>query len=98
MNTKKQKELAIELANKKLTTYHYKTIFYLYGNDEITQSQIAEQLKVPKQNINRVMRDLKSMDIVKQSKVVGRNIYWKLNPSPNFQLPGQINLDDIKVK
>jgi len=38
------------------------------------------------------------MDIVKQSKVVGRNIYWKLNPSPIFQLPGQINLDEIKVK
>jgi len=48
MNTKKQKELAIELANKKLTTYHYKTILCLYGNDEMTQSQIAEQLKVPK--------------------------------------------------
>lgn len=38
------------------------------------------------------------MVIVNQSKVLGRNIYWKLNPNPNFQLPGQINLDDIKLK
>lgn len=70
-----------ELAEiKGLTTYHYKVILYLLGCKEATQSEMSVAFGVSKQNINRVFKDLLSMDIIIKSRTEGRNIFWKLNP------------------
>lgn len=85
-----------ELAEiKGLTTYHYKVILYLFGCKEVTQSEMSVAFGVSKQNINRVFKDLISMDIIVKSKTEGRNIFWKLNPSPKLQIKGQMNMDNI---
>lgn len=90
----KQNKLLIMLAEQKgLTTYHYKVILYLIGKKEMTQSQICKDLDVSKQNINKVFKELHSMDIIIKSGVEGRNIYWKMNPKPVLQAKGQIRLE-----
>lgn len=89
----KQNELFVKLAEQEgLTTYHYKVILLLIGKKEATQSQIAQELGICKQNINKVFKDLSSIDIVLKSRVEGRNIFWKINPEPKFQIKGQIRL------
>lgn len=86
-------EILRQLAElKELTTYHYKVILLLLASKEATQTQIAKILDVPKQNINRVFRDLVSMNIVIESRKEGTSIFWKLNPKPNLQVNGQIKL------
>ena len=83
-----------ELAELKgLTTYHYKVILYLMCEKESTQVKIAESLGVKRQNINKTFKDLESMDIIKVSRVEGKNIYWKLNTSPKLQVKGQLKLE-----
>ena len=59
---------------------------------ELTQSQIATILNAKKQNIYSVCRDLKSMDIIQEYSRIGNNIYLTLNPQPQVQLKGQMNL------
>lgn len=78
---------------KELTTYHYKVILYLMSCNEASQTQIAKELGTPKQNINRVFKDLSSMDVVIHSRKEGNSIFWKLNPNPKFQTKGQLKLD-----
>lgn len=78
---------------KELTTYHYKVILFLMSCNEANQTQIAKVLEVPKQNINRVFKDLSSMDIVIHSRKEGNSIFWKLNTNPKFQAIGQLKLD-----
>ena len=90
----KQNELFVKLAELKgLTTYHYKVLFYLMGKKEITQSQIAKELEVSKQNINKVFKELHSMDLIYKHKVEGRNVYWRIHPKPTFQAKGQLRLE-----
>lgn len=85
-----------ELAELKgLTTYHYKVILYLMSEKESTQVKIAESLGTKRQNINRVFKDLHSMDIVEISRSEGKNIYWKLNAKPELQVKGQMKLEEI---
>lgn len=91
---KNQKEIIRQLAGLKgLTTYHYKVILYLMCEKEATQTQIATALDVKKQNIYKVFKDLKSMDIIVFSRNEGKNSYWKLNPSPTLQIKGQMKLE-----
>lgn len=59
---------------------------------EFTQSQIAEILNVKKQNIYSVCRDLKAMGIVYESSRLGNSVYLALNPQPQVQAKGQMNL------
>ena len=83
-----------ELAELKgLTTYHYKVILYLMSEKESTQVKIAESLGVKRQNINKVFKDLDSMNIIETSRVEGKNIYWKLNTNPKLQVKGQLKLE-----
>ena len=78
---------------KSLTTYHYKVILYLLGVKSATQTEVANALDVKKQNINKIFKELHSMDIIIKDRVEGRNIYWKSNPNPTFQEKGQIKLE-----
>lgn len=78
---------------KELTTYHYKVILFLMSCNDATQTQIVKALEVPKQNINRLFKDLSSMDIVIHSRKERNYIFWKLNTNPKFQVKGQLKLD-----
>ena len=53
---------------------------------------MAKTLNVPKQNINRIFKDLVSMNIVVESRKECTSIFQKLNPKPNLQVNGQIKL------
>lgn len=88
--------ISIKLSEiKGLTTYHYKVILYLDGAGEATQSQMSKQFETTKQRINKICKDLKSMDIIQVKRTEGRNVFWELNPKPKFQIKGQIKLEDI---
>lgn len=78
-----------------LTTYHYKVILYLDGTSEATQTKMSEKLGTTKQRINKICKELQSMDIIKIKRKEGRNIFGELNPKPTFQHKGQIKLKDI---
>lgn len=86
----------VELAELKgLTTYHYKVILYLLGKKESTQTEMCREFDVSKQNINKICKELSSMNIIEIKRKEGRNIFWCLNPSPKFQVKGQLKLEDI---
>ena len=88
--------ISIKLSEiKGLTTYHYKVILYLYGAGEATQSQMSKQFETTKQRINKICKDLKSMDIIQVKRTEGRNVFCELNTKPKFQIKGQIKLEDI---
>ena len=88
--------IAIKLSEiKELTTYHYKVILYLDGTSEATQSQMCKQFGTTKQRVNKICKDLESMDIIQIKRKEGRNIFWELNTNPKLQIKGQIKLEDI---
>ena len=88
--------LSVSLAeHDELTTYHYKVILYLDGIGEATQTKMSEQLGTTKQRINKICKDLKSMDMIQVKRTEGRNVFWELNPKPKFQIKGQIKLEDM---
>lgn len=88
--------ILVELAELKgLTTYHYKVILYLLGKKEATQSEMCKDFEVSKQNLNKVCKDLNSMNIIEIKRKEGRNIFWSLNPKPKFQVKGQLRLENF---
>lgn len=90
-------DILVKLSELKgLTTYHYKVILYLLGKKESTQSEMSKEFEVSKQNINKVCKELSSMDIIQVKRKEGRNIFWSLNPNPTFQHKGQMRLEDFK--
>ena len=89
--------ILIKIAGLKgLTTYHYKVILYLLGKKEATQAEMTQELETSKQNINKVCKDLSSINIIEIKRKEGRNIFWVLNLNPIFKAKGQLTLDDIK--
>lgn len=88
--------IALKLAELKgLTTYHYKVILFLDGTGEATQTKMSEELETRKQRINLICKELQSMDIIRIKRKEGRNIFWELNPKPNFQHKGQLKLEEL---
>lgn len=88
--------ISIKLSEiKGLTTYHYKVILYLDGAGEATQSQMSKQFETSKQRVNKICKELESMDIIQIKRIEGRNVFWELNPKPTFQHKGQMKLDGI---
>lgn len=91
---KSKSDILLKISELKgLTTYHYKVILQLLCLSELTQSQVAENLGVRKQNMNKIFKDLSSLDIIKINRTEGKNIFWSLNPNPRFEIKGQIKLD-----
>jgi len=85
-----QSDNYVKLAEQKgLTTYHYKVILYLLGKKEATQSEMAHELETTKQNINKMCKELESMNVIEKKRIEGRNIFWILNPTPTFEIKGQ---------
>jgi len=74
-----------------LTTYHYRVLFLLM-QCERTQAQICAELSYKKQNINKICKDLLSIDYISFGKVVGKNKYLKINSNPDIQAKGQIKM------
>ena len=62
----------IKVATLDFTTYHYKTLLLL-ATKPMTQSQVAEQLGIKKQNINRYVSDLIKLGLVAVDRIEGRN-------------------------
>lgn len=86
--------IAIQLSEfEDLTTYHYKVILYLDGSGEATQTKMSEKLGTSRQRINTICKELQSIDIIKVKRKEGRNIFWELNPKPNFQTKGQLKME-----
>lgn len=89
-------DISIKLSKlKEITTYHYKVILYLDGVDEATQTQMSKEFETTKQRVNKVCKELASMDIIQVKRTEGRNVFWTLNPKPEFQIIGQLKLEDI---
>lgn len=89
-------DVLVRLAELKgLTTYHYKVILYLLGKKEATQSEMCKDFEVSKQNLNKICKDLNSMNIIEVKRKEGRNIFWSLNQNPKFQVKGQLKLEDF---
>ena len=57
------------------TTYHYKVILYLDGTGEATQTKMREHLGTTKQRINKICKELQSIDIIRIKHKEGRNIF-----------------------
>ena len=62
----------IKVATLDFTTYHYKTLLLL-ATKPMTQSQVAEQLGIKKQNIKRYVSDLIMLGLVAVDRIEGRN-------------------------
>ena len=81
--------LSVSLAeHDELTTYHYKVILYLDGIGEATQTKMSEQLGTTKQRINKICKQLESMDIIQVKRKEGRNIFSFIYPP--FLIPYSI--------
>lgn len=79
MKTKKislQTEYLIAISTANFTTYHYK-ILMLLTVQPMTQSQIADTLKVKRQNINRYVSELLKYGLLEVDKIEGKNKFIK---------------------
>ena len=70
-----------------LTTYHYKVLFLLMQKS-MTQSQMSEELGVMRQNMNKVCKELESMNLITTERTEGRNRFLGINK----------NMKDVGVK
>lgn len=76
-----------------LTTYHYKVLFLLMEKS-MTQSQMAEELGVIRQNMNKVCRELESMNLIVTDRIEGRNKFLAINKSlKNVEVKGQLKFE-----
>ncbi len=56
------------LKKKSLGTAHFRTLHLVERNEGISVNELLLKLKITKQSLNRVLRDLKSSKIIKQIK------------------------------
>tara|TARA_B100002051_G_scaffold217546_1_gene210415 strand:+ start:260 stop:700 length:441 start_codon:yes stop_codon:yes gene_type:complete len=56
------------LRKKSLGSAHYRTIYFIERNEGISVNELIIKLKITKQSLNRVLRDLKYSKIIKQIK------------------------------
>lgn len=82
-------DLFYTLAICNLNTYHYKVLLLLMEKER-TQKELSTELEVAKQNINKICKELLSMDLIYISKNIGKNKYLKINPNPKVQVKGQV--------
>lgn len=89
-------DISIKLSElDNLTALHYKIILYLDGIKESTQTQMGKAFGTRNQYVNKLCKELESMDIIRIKRIEGRNIYWALNPNPNLQIEGQVKMEGI---
>lgn len=99
MKTKKislQAEYLIAISTANFTTYHYK-ILMLLAVSSMTQSQIADVLKVKKQNINKYVSELLKYGLLEVDRIEGKNKFIKATntfPKATIQTSEQMSLFD----
>jgi len=59
------------LKKKSLGTAHFRTLHLVERNEGISVNELLLKLKITKQSLNRVLRDLKNSKIIKQIKDKG---------------------------
>lgn len=59
------------------TTYHYKIVLLLLAAGALTQVQIASELGVERQNVNRYVRDLLAHGYITVDRIEGRNKFLR---------------------
>lgn len=55
------------------TTYHYKIVLLLLATGALTQAQIADELNMKKQNVNRCVKELLEHGYIKVKRIEGKN-------------------------
>ena len=56
------------LKKNSLGSAHYRTLYLVERNEGISVNELLLKLKITKQSLNRVLRDLKNLKIIKQVK------------------------------
>jgi DNA-binding MarR family transcriptional regulator len=76
-----------------LTTYHYRILFLLLGQDGMTQSKLAEKLDLNRQNCHKVCKELLNRNIIYVSREEGKNKYLSINEKiKDTGIKGQLKL------
>ncbi|MDE5834594.1 MAG: MarR family transcriptional regulator [Ruminococcus sp.] len=60
------------------TTYHYKIVLLLLATGALTQAQLADELNMKRQNVNRYVKDLLEHGYVTVERIEGRNKFLKV--------------------
>ena len=64
------------IANSDLTATGYKVLL-MFISDSLTQAQVAERLGLHRQNVNRIITDLKGKGLIEIDRIEGRNHFFK---------------------
>lgn len=84
---KKEELFKMYAGDPNLTTYHYKVLFMLLYAKR-TQSEIAAELNVDRQSINKVCKYLLNVGYIIVADVNGRNKLLDIHSNPNVQING----------
>lgn len=60
------------------TTYHYKIVLLLLATGALTQAQIADELNMKRQNVNRYVKDLLEHGYITVERIEGKNKFLKV--------------------
>lgn len=65
------------LAKSDFTTYHYKIVLLLLATGALTQAQLADELNMKRQNVNRYVKDLLEHGYITVERIEGKNKFLK---------------------
>lgn len=77
--------------DKELTGETQRILFYMFGCLDyenyinVSQAEIAEELEIRKQHVNRAVRLLEAKQIIMRGPKSGRSITWRLNPNYGYK-------------
>ena len=83
------------LAKSDLTTYGYKILLMLNIKPQ-NQAQLADELGILRQNVNRCVKDLEARNLIEVDRIEGRNKFYKAVTNLKVLsdwIPGQIKID-----
>lgn len=65
------------LAKSNFTTYHYKIVLLLLATGALTQAQLADELNMKRQNVNRYVKDLLEHGYITIERIEGKNKFLR---------------------
>ncbi len=74
----KKQYFEILAKNDFATTYHYKIVLLLLATGALTQAQIAHELNMKKQNVNRCVKELLEHGYITVERIEGKNKFLKV--------------------
>lgn len=60
------------------TTYHFKIVLLLLATGALTQAQIANELNMKRQNVNRYVKELLEHGYITVERIEGKNKFLKV--------------------